>query len=70
MSTEKRWQRIAKRLAESGWSWRHIRLNDRVGRIRHVAEAHNEEGATHVVVAPSVGVSFRALDCSIKTVRE
>jgi len=61
------WQRIAERLSEAGWSWRHVRLTDRVGRIRHVAEAHNEEGEIHAVIAPSVGASFGALDRSINS---
>jgi hypothetical protein len=66
MNAEKRWQRIAERLAESGWSWRHVRLTDRVGRVRHVAEAHNDE-ETHAVVAPSANTSFGALDHSINS---
>jgi len=33
MKTGTHWQRIAERLAESGWSWQHICLTDRT-RIR------------------------------------
>ena len=60
------WHQIAERLAESGWSWQHVRLSDRAGRNRHVAEAHNEEGHTHAVVAPSVGQAFGALERSVE----
>jgi hypothetical protein len=67
MKSGRHWHRIAERLSEAGWSWQHVRLNDRVGRVRHVAEAHNEEGQTHVAVAPSVGASFGALDRSINS---
>jgi len=66
MKMGNQWQRIAERLSEAGWSWRHVRLTDRLGRVRHVAEAHNEKGATHAVVAPSVPSAFSALDCSVK----
>ena len=58
-------QPIAERLAESGWSWQHVRLDDRVGRSQHVAEAHNEDGETHAAVAESVGSAFVALEESI-----
>jgi hypothetical protein len=61
------WQRIAERLSEAGWSWRHVRLTDRLGRVRHVAEARNGEGETHVVVAPSTRASFGELDRSINS---
>ena len=65
---EAHWQRIAERLTESGWSWQHVRLDDRVGRKQHVAEAHNDDGETHAVVAKSVGSAFVALARSIKSV--
>ena len=61
------WQRIAERLAESGWTWQHVKLSDRVGRKLHVAEAHNEDGVTHAAVAKSVSSAFIVLEASIKT---
>jgi hypothetical protein len=67
MKSGTHWQRIAERLAESGWSWNHVRLDDRVGRSKHVAEAHNEDGETHAVVAKSVGPAFVALERSVKS---
>ena len=68
MNMNQRWQRIAERLAEAGWSWQHVKLSDRVGRSQHVAEAHNEDGETHAVVAKSVGPAFVALERSVKSV--
>ena len=65
MNGANNWQPIAERLAESGWSWNHARLDDRVGRTQHVAEAHNEDGVTHAVVAQSVGTAFVALERSV-----
>ena len=65
MKIRKRWEQIAEHLAESGWSWRLVRLDDRVGRSQHVAEAHNEDGVTHAVVAKSVGTAFAALERSV-----
>jgi len=67
MKSDTRWQRIAERLAESGWSWRHVHLEDRVGRGRHVVEAHNDDGLTHAVVADSVNPAFVALEHSVKS---
>lgn len=61
-----RWQKIAERLAESGWSWQHTELTDRVGRDVHVVEAHNDHGQTHAAVAASVGPGFVAVESSIK----
>lgn len=66
MKTGTHWQRIAERLAESGWSWQHDCLTDRMGREQHVAEAHNDDGEKHVAVAPAIGSTFFALECSIK----
>lgn len=66
MKSGTHWQRIAERLAESGWSWNHVRLDDRVGRSKHVAEAHNEEGETHAAVATAVGPAFAALEKSVE----
>ena len=63
----KKWHRIAEKLCELGWSWQHVRLDDRVGRCLHVAEAHNEDGETHAAVAESVGTAFVALDYSINS---
>ncbi len=67
MKTGTHWQRIAERLAESGWSWQHVRLTDRVGRTLYVAEAHNDYGEKHVAVAPSIGPAFFALERSVKS---
>lgn len=69
MNTGAEWESIAERLAESGWSWKHVRLDDRVGRSQHVAEAHNEDGEIHAVVAESVGTAFVALESSVVTGR-
>jgi len=67
MKTGTHWQRIAERLAETGWSWQHVCLTDRAGRNRHVAEAHNDDGEKHVAVAPSIGPAFFALERSVKS---
>jgi hypothetical protein len=65
MNSANNWHPIAERLAESGWSWQHVRLDDRVGRSQHVAEAHNDDGATHAVVAQSADMAFDALERSV-----
>ena len=41
-------------------------LDDRVGRSRHVAEAHNEDGKTHADVAKSEEIAVEALSEAIK----
>jgi len=60
------WQLIAERLAESGWSWQHVTLSRRANPNLHVAEARNEEGHTHAVVADSIAPAFTALEESIQ----
>jgi len=62
------WQNIAERLAESGWSWRHVTLANRATPDLHVAEARNEDGHLHAAVADSVGPAFTALEQSIQSV--
>jgi hypothetical protein len=67
MKPAPKWQSIAQRLAESGWSWQHVKLSNRATPDLHVAEAHNEDGQTHAAVAGSIGPAFAALDESIQT---
>jgi len=61
------WQCIAERLAESGWTWKHFRIIDRLGRARHVARVCNSDGQKHIAVAPEVRRAFAAVAHSIKT---
>jgi hypothetical protein len=65
MNTGKPWQQVAERLAGSGWSWQHKRVVARTKRNVHVAEAHNDEGEQHVVVAEAIAPAFTALERSI-----
>ena len=60
------WRAIAERLAESGWSWRHVTLKGRATPDLHVAEARNDEGHTHAAVADSVAPAFAALEESVQ----
>jgi hypothetical protein len=64
------WNRIAENLAESGWSWQHVHLTDRIGRSLHVAQARNGDGQIHAVVANSVGSAFLALERSVGGVED
>jgi len=68
MKPDSNWQKVAERLAESGWSWRHVTLSNRATPDLHVAEARNDEGHTHVAVADSVAPAFTALEESIRAV--
>ena len=60
------WQNIAERLADSGWSWKHETFAIRAIGGLHLAEARNEEGEQHVVIAETVGEAFVALEESIR----
>jgi hypothetical protein len=64
------WQNIAERLAESGWSWRHVTLINRATPDLHVAEALGDDGQRHVVVAEAVNPAFTALEASIHAAAE
>jgi hypothetical protein len=66
MKPHSNWQKVAERLAESGWSWRHVTLSNRATPDLHVAEAWNGEGQTHAAVADSVAPAFSALEESIR----
>ena len=66
MKTGMHWQRIAERLAETGWAWSHRTRIDQNRRSVHVAEAHNEKGQTHFAFANTVGPAFVALERSVK----
>lgn len=65
MNTGAIWQQIAERLAESGWTWQHRKLVNRTERRIHVAEARNDNGEWHAVVADAVAPAFVALEQSI-----
>ena len=67
MKTDTHWQRIAERLAESGWSWSHRERVDQKRKIVHVAEAHNENGQTHFAFAQTVRPAFVVLERSIQS---
>jgi hypothetical protein len=67
MKPSSTWQDIAERLAESGWSWRHVVLPNRATPALHVAEARNEAGQRHAVVADSVAPAFAALEKSVQS---
>jgi len=64
------WQNIAERLAEAGWSWRHVAFLNRATPDLHVAEARDENGCVHAVVAEAVEPAFAALEESIQTAGE
>jgi len=63
------WQRVAERIAEAGWSWSHCTRSDRMGRIVHIAEAHNDDGQKHVTVGKTIRPVFVALERSIKNAK-
>jgi hypothetical protein len=70
MKSSSHWQHIAERLAESGWSWKHSKLSRREKHNLHVAEARNDDGHTHAVVAESIKPAFAVLEQSIQSIGE
>jgi hypothetical protein len=70
MNTGNTWQDVAERLAEAGWSWQHKKVVARTERNVHVAEAHNDEGEQHAVVADGIAPAFTALERSIQSAQE
>ena len=63
------WQRIAERLAEAGWSWKHCERTHKKRNLVHLIEAHNLDGEVHCVVADSINEGFHALKNSIKAAK-
>ena len=68
MKPAPKWQSIAERLAESGWSWRHLVVSTRMHTHIHLVEARNTVGQIHVVVAEVARQGFEVLEKSINAI--